>query len=160
MTVYCNSSLSSDYGVRDEYIRDYLSGLLYHFQTLNFGEGVKEVVYFMAGGSKEYLSYIGVGTVYSKKIKSIGCGFYLDFEISKKMEIEELLPYVSFQLIEESKKFSQLRIRDFDLEDFVKGLELYFSEALKLMKDGKKPGEGKVLNDEIQISMAKKWSKL
>lgn len=160
MTVYCNCGLSPEYGVRNDYIIDYFSGLVYHFQDLNFGNGVKEIVYYLASGGKDFLRFIGTGTVYKKKSKTIGCGFFVDFETAKRLEIEALLPYMSLQLIEESKNFSKMHIKDFDLESYIICLEKYFSEAMQTMINGKKPGEGKTLNEDIQISMTKKWSKL
>ena len=39
-------------------------------------------------------------------------------------------------------------------------LEQYFAEAVQLMREGRNPGEGKELNEDIKLAMAKKWSKL
>ena len=159
MTVYCNCGLSPDYGIRNKYVVDYMSGLIYYYQNLSFGEGVKEVVYYLASGDEEYLRFIGTGTTYGRRNKSISCIFFVDYE-ARKLEVEELLRYMSKQLIKESEKFTEKKIKNFDLEGYIKSLEEYFAEAIQLLREGKNPGEGKELNEDIQLEMAKKWSKL
>lgn len=160
MIVYCNCGLSPEFGIRNQYVVDYLDGLIYHFQDLNFGQGVEEVAYYMACGDEEYLRYIGKGISYSRKSRSLGSIFFLDYNIARGLEIEKLLLYVSRQMIEESARFGEKKVKDFDLGKYIESLEDYFEEAMQLMRDGKKPGEGKVLNSDIQLAMAKKWSKL
>jgi len=143
---------------KDAYVWKFLDGIIYHFQNLSFGDGVKEIVYGFKSGDSIYLFSYGTGTTYGKK--SISCGFAMDYETIQSLEGEALLAYVAQQVVEETKKFADKKIKNFDLEGYIKSLEEYFAEALQLMQEGKNPGEGKELNEEIQLAMAKKWSKL
>jgi hypothetical protein len=160
MTVYCNPGFSPDMWDKTVYVAKYMSGMMYHFQNINFGEGVKEVVYHAMSGDSIFRLSFGVGITYGKKNKSIGSLFMMDYETVQSLEGEALLKYVSQQLIEETKNFEEKKIKNFDLEGYIKNLEEYFAEAMQLMREGKNPGEGKVLNEDIQMAMAKKWSKL
>lgn len=160
MIVSCTPHFSRDLWDKTVYVAKYMSGSLYHFQNLQFGEGVTEVAYHAVGGDSVFLFSFGEGTTYGRKNKSIGNLFKMDYETIQSLEKEALLKYVSQQVIEETKKFVEKKIKDFDLEGYIKSLEEYFAEALQLMQEGKNPGEGKELNEDIKLVIAKKWSKL
>lgn len=160
MTVYCNPNFSQQMWDKTVYATKYMSGMIYHFQDKNFGGAVEEIVYHPMSGDSVFWVSFGVGTTYSRRNKSIGSLFAMDYEIIQSLEGEALLKFVSRQVIEETKKFTEKKIKDFNLEGYIKSLEEYFVVAMQLMKEGKNPGEGKVLNKDIQLAMAKKWSKL
>ncbi|MBK9382673.1 MAG: hypothetical protein IPN39_15285 [Chitinophagaceae bacterium] len=160
MTVYCNPNFSQSMWDKTVYVAKYMSGMIYHFQNKYFGEAVKEIVYHPMSGDSVFWASFGIGTTYGRKSKSIGSLFAIDYETIQSLEGEALLTYVAQQVVEETKKFADKKIKNFDLEGYIKNLEEYFSEALELMREGKNPGEGKELNEDIQLEMAKKWSKL
>jgi hypothetical protein len=160
MTVYCNCGFSKDLQHKNHQCVRFLNGMLFHFQNLNFGDGVKEIAHYIVSGDSVFLVSYGAGIGYGRRTKNIGSIFFMDYETIQSLEGEALLKYVSQQLIEETKKFTEKKIKNFDLEGYLKSLEEYFAEAMQLMREGKNPGEGKVLNEDIQMAMAKKWSKL
>lgn len=160
MIVYCNPGFSQDMWDKTVYVTKYMSGMIFHFQNKNFGDGVKEIVYGPLSGDSIFWVSNGTGTTYGRKSKSIGSLFAMDYQTIQSLEGEALLKFVSRQVIEETKKFVEKKIEDFDLEGYIKSLEEYFVVAMQLIKEGKNPGEGKVLNKDIQLAMAKKWSKL
>ena len=160
MTVYCNPNFSQSMWDKTVYVAKYMSGMIYYFQNKNFGEAVKEIVYHPMSGDSVFWVSFGVGITYGRKSKSIGSLFAMDYETIQSLEGEALLTYVAQQVIEKTKRFADKKIKSFDLEGYIKSLEEYFAEALQLMREGKNPGEGKELNEEIQLEMAKKWSKL
>ncbi len=160
MTVYCNPNFSQKLWDKTVYITKYMSGMIYHFQDRNFGEGVKEIVYHPMSGDSVFWVSFGVGTSYSKKSKSIGVLFAIDYETVQLLEGEALLSFVSDRMIEETNKFVDKKIKDFDFAGYIKSLGEYFAEAMLLVRAGRNPSEGKVLNPDIQLAMAKKWSRL
>ncbi len=160
MIVYCNPMFSPDLWEKNVYAAEFMSGMIYHFQNRNFGNGLIEVVYIAISGDSVYLLSFGPGMSYSRRHKNIGSGFIMDYETIQSLEGEPLLTYLAEQVILDSKKFVEKNIKNFDLDEYIKALEEYFDEALRLMRDGKNPAEGKVLNDEVQLAMAKKWSRL
>lgn len=160
MTVYCNPMFSPDMWKKNVYAAKFMSGMIYHFQNLSFGDGLREVVYIAKSGDSVYLVSFGPGTSFSRRYKSIGCGFVMDYEHVQSLEGELLLLYIAQQVIKETKKFAEKKIKNFNLEEFIKSLEEYFAEAVQLMREGRNPGEGKELNEDIKLAMAKKWSKL
>jgi hypothetical protein len=142
------------------YVAEYMSGIIYHFQDLHFGEGVEQVVYHIVGGDSVFLFSFGEGTTYGKKNKNIGNLFKVHYETIQSLEGEVLLKYVSQQVIEETNKFTEKKIKRFDFQSYIKSLEEYFALALQVMRKGKNPAEGKVLNEDIQLAITKKWSRL
>lgn len=137
-----------------------MSGMIYHFQDKEFGESIREVAYHAVSGDSVYLLSFGEGATYGRRNKSLGTLFKMDYETIQSLEGEALLRYVSQQVIEETKKFAEKKIKNFDLEGYIRSLEEYFTEAFQLMREGKNPCKGKVMNDEIMLAVAKKWSKL
>src|ERR1700741_4134311 len=130
MTVYCNSGFSQDIWNKALYTSEFMSGMIYHFQNINFGKGVKEVVYIAICGDSVFLLSYGPGTTYGRKNKSIGALFFMDYETVQSLEGEALLRYIGQQLIENTKKFAEKKIKDFDLEGFIKSLREYLEEAM------------------------------
>ena len=160
MVVYCNCSFSNDLWDKNVYCAKFMDGMIYHFQNISFGEGAKEVTYCIVSGNSVFLLSFGAGITYGRKNKGIGSLFVIDYETLQSLEGETLLTYLSRQLIEETKKFENKKIKNFNLEAYIKSLEEYFAEAMQLMQVGKSPSEGKVLNENIELAIAKKWSKL
>jgi hypothetical protein len=142
------------------YIGEFMSGMVYHFQDKEFGESIKEVAYNVVSGDSVFLVSFGEGITYGRRNKSLGSLFETNYETIQSLEGEALLKHVGEQLIAETKKFAEKKIKDFDLEGYIKSLEEYFNEAMQSMREGKRPDEGKVANEEIQIARAKKWSRL
>jgi len=160
MIVYCNCGFSKDLQDKNLYCVNFFNGMLFHFQDMDFGNGVKEIAYYILSGDSVFLVSYGIGIGYGRKNKNIGSIFSLNYEIIQTLEAEALLNYVSQQLIEETRKFALKKIKDFDLDGYIGSLKEYFSEAMRLMREGKIPGEGKIVSEEIQLVMANKLSKL
>ena len=160
MIVYCNFSITNAINPKQITLYEFVGGMIYYFQNLCFGEGVKEIVYFVISGDEEYLSHFGVGTSYGRRYKTLGTIFTVDHKTLQSLEGEDLFDFISQQVINQSRKFADKKIKNFNLEEYINNLEKYFSEAMQIMREGRSPAEGKVLNEDIQYAMAKKFSKL
>lgn len=84
----------------------------------------------------------------------------MDYETVQSLEEEALLQYVSQQLIAETRKIVERKIKHFDFEGYINSLTGYFAEAQELMRNGKNPAEGKQLNEDIQSEITKRMLKL
>ncbi|MBL7733562.1 MAG: hypothetical protein JNM88_20500 [Chitinophagaceae bacterium] len=137
-----------------------MNGLLYFFQDKDFGKGVQEIAYIAKSGDSVFLFSFGPGTTYSSRYKRIGCGFIMDYDTIQSLERESLLAYTGGQLIAQTRKFSEKRIKDFDLDGYTESLSEYIKEAKAIILNGGSPDEGKSLNEDIRENLAKRWYKL
>lgn len=160
MIVYCNFSITNQPSTKELTLFEFVSGMGYHFQNLNFGDGVKEISYLIVGNDPSHLSFYGPGIVFGRKNRTVSSLFVVGYEMVLSLEGEKLFKFIHTQLINESFRFGDKKIKNFDLESYVKSLDKYLSEATQLMLEGKLPAEGKVLNEDIQTAIAKKFSKL
>jgi hypothetical protein len=160
MIVYCNFALANQVTPKQIMLFEFVSGMLYHFQNLSFGAGVKEITYYTVGSDPSHVSFYKPGISYSSKTKTIGSLFTVDYETVLSLEGALLFDFVSQQVINESKRFVNKKIKDFSLEGYIQSLEDYFAHAKILMSEGNIPGKDKILNEDIQLAIAKKWSRL
>ena len=134
--------------------------MIYFFQNKTFGDTVKEIAYYGDGTDFRYLRKNEIRPTYGRKNKSIGCYFIFNMETIQFLEGKELLYFVSEQVIKETNRFVEKKIRNFDLEGYIKNLKQYFREAQDLINEGKDPSEGKLLNEDIKAAMLVKFSRL
>jgi hypothetical protein len=162
MTVYgsCDFNYSMD---TTFYVAKFMGGMIYNFQDLDFGDGVKEIVYHGVTSDTPFLNFLedrDFKAKYGRRNKGISTYFVMDHKITQELEGEGLLSFVAEKLILETTTFAEKKIKDFNLEGYIKNLRQHLNEALHLMSEGKDPSEGKVLNKEIELAMQKKWAKL
>ncbi|TXJ29021.1 MAG: hypothetical protein E6Q24_04915 [Chitinophagaceae bacterium] len=160
MIVYCNTAFEQESWEKNVIATDYLSGLIYHFQNLNFGPGVNEIVYLVVSGTSGFTFSYEEVLKFKKKTKTIESIFFCDYNIVREADRSKLIEYLEEQLLSESTKFKNLNTPDFQLDDYITSLKGYLLEAKKLMQQNINPAAGKKLNDDIQEAMAKKFLKL
>lgn len=160
MIVYCNENLSIDLKREGSLASKLFSGLIFFFQNKNFGSGLNEIVFIMLAGDKEYQQHYGVGRIYKKRSKTYSSIFLSDYEVMENLSDEELLKYLSNELIDEAKEIKKLNIPDFDTDSFLHQLSIYLNESMPEALLGKYLSEGKVLNPDIKETMRQKFLKL
>ncbi len=121
-----------DTRVSSKYVDDKIYPLFHDqiskfFENKDFGEGVKEIMYFQRCLAKEHHHPITAIYTYSKTIKKIQCVVELHYESALEMEIPEFRNYVVERYLSETAKFSGYKIKDFDHEGYLKELELFFN---------------------------------
>ena len=136
------------------------SGLIYFFQNKDFGIGLKEIAFRMLTGDEDSLQHYCIGSKYSKKIKSYGSLFVIEYKLMIQLSDRDLLGYFKQELIKEAIEISEAQIKDFDLDTFIQQLEMYFDEAIPMVMSGKYPSEGKVLNKDIEEIMLTRFKGL
>lgn len=160
MIVYCNIALAQESWEKNKIAADYLSGLIYHFQELDFGTNINQIAYMAVGGDANFRISYEEGIKYRKKNKTIESVFFMDYTTLTALEQLPLVKYIGEQLISESVKFKNLNIHDFYLDKYIASLESYLLEAKELIQQGISPSAGKKLNDDIQEAMTKKYLRL
>jgi hypothetical protein len=114
----------------------------------------------MLTGDEDSLQHYGIGSKYSKKIKSYGSLFVIEYKLMIQLSDRDLLGYFKQELIKEAIEISEAQIKDFDLDTFIQQLEMYFDEAIPMVMSGKYPSEGKVLNKDIEEIMLTRFKGL
>lgn len=160
MIVYCNFAHSDTVNDKTFYLYKFVAGMLYHFQNINFGTGVKEIVYYGMCDYPSDLDSTSPWVRFGSKNKCITCSFYLNNEKVSSLEGDILLKFVAEQMLLSSNKFIEKKIKDFSVESYCKSLSDYFSYALPLVMEGRNLEEGKSLNEDIKLAMWKKFSRL
>ncbi|MBK6825892.1 MAG: hypothetical protein IPG86_02975 [Chitinophagaceae bacterium] len=145
------------------YVATFFSGLIFHFQDLDFGENVREVVYYAVSSNTPFLNFIEQKDFfpkYGRRNKGIRTYSVFDSNVTEDLEGPELLNFISEHIMTETVKFSEFRLKKFNIEGYRTALMDYFTNALILLKEDKDPSSGRVLNADIEIAMQKKWKNL
>ncbi|HEX4875089.1 MAG TPA: hypothetical protein VFV31_00360 [Chitinophagaceae bacterium] len=160
MTVYCNSGFSEDIKEKNFYIAKFLGGMIYHFQNLEFGDSVKEIVHYMACGPESFLFSHGIGMSYGRRNRGLSSLFTISYEKVKDLSEKPLLDYVSSELLIETDKLGQIKPKKFDLTAYKNSLTDYLADSINIVTSGGDPSSNKILNKDIQEAMWKKFSRL
>jgi len=145
------------------FVADYFGGLIYHFQNLDFGESVKEIVYHSVTSNTPFLNFLeekDFKPKYGRRNKGIRTYSVFDSNIAQELTGLKLLSFISEHIMLETSKFSEFKIKKFDLDAYKIALRQYFDDALTLIKEGRNPSEGKILNEDIELIMQRKWANL
>ncbi|MCX6318577.1 MAG: hypothetical protein NTW29_14890 [Bacteroidetes bacterium] len=141
----------------------YLGGLIYHFQDLDFGEGVREIVYYSVSSNQPFLNFLeekDFKPKYGRRNKGISTYAVFDNNLADDLNEPDLLLFLSGHIMEETKKFADFNFRKFNLDAYTISLQQYFDNACQLINDGRDPSEGKKLNEDIEQTMLRKWRNL
>ena len=145
------------------YVAKFFSGLIFHFQDLDFGENVREVIYHAISSDTPFLNFIeqkDFSPKYGRRNKGIRTYSVFDSNVTEYLEGPVLLNFITEHITTETEKFSEFNLKKFNLEGFRTALKEYFANALILLKEDKDPSDGRVLNEDIEIAMQKKWKNL
>jgi hypothetical protein len=150
------------YGSQEKtfFVAKFFSGLIFHFQNKDFGESVREIVYHGVSSNTPFLNFLeqkDFKAKYGRRNKGIQTYSVFDNNVTEELKELNLLSFISKHIMDETAKFSELKIKKFDLEAYTIALQQYFDNALILLKEGKDPSERKILNEDIESAMQKKW---
>lgn len=94
-----------------------------YFSERSYGEKVKEILYrefCLKEGYNDKLLY------YGSRRKIVDCAIVLDYQLVLKMSNEEYGKYLASLYIERSNQFTELKVKDFDVEKYVEDLKEFF----------------------------------
>jgi hypothetical protein len=103
----------------------FVTKFINYFENRSYGDNVQEILFrefCLKDGYHDKLLH------YGKKRKIIDCAVVADYPTALKLDVQEYGKYIASLYLDRSKSFGDLKIKDFDSDNFSKDLEFFFKE--------------------------------